>query len=738
MPEARPRQAPWGLLLVIVAVLGVLLLKDAVLAPPELRTENSPGQFDAVRAFDRLAEVLGDESPHPVDSAANDLVRERLVAVIRRLGYQPEVRDATSCRSSAERGFAVCARVRNVVFAVPDASGVIDNAIMMAAHYDSVPAAAGANDDGLGVAVLLELAHLLEQPPNRPVVFLFTDGEELGLLGAQAFVRDDPLADAISEVINVEARGALGPVFMFETGEPNANDVMDFLRHADHPVANSMMTSVYQRMPNDTDLTVFLQRGYDGLNYAVSGRVDVYHSQRDNLAAVHLPSLQHMGDLTLTALRNKLNADDVEPRAILFSDVAALGVITLPIWMGWLVIALGLVASAMRMPPMPALKRSAWVPLAALAGAAALGWAAHFVVDAIRPERFWWQAHPIPAQVLTYLCALLPMIALARWLSDAERSIAEYHGSWFWFAAAGLGLGVVATGALIVFLLPLLGYISAVVVERFSERVGCMLHWVASAFLLAFMAQFVMQVEYLLGSALMPVLSFLVALAAMPLVFLGAMRGGKVSGVPLRVAALGFAVAAGGALWLPAYSSERPGALNLVHVTTEGGSFWATRMRDLEMPPAFAQAGFEVSTLDRFEGEFQRLAPALAPHSSDTTVTREGDRLAVRLGRRADGTTRVRFPNKAGARDFLFDDEPLAMSSDEDVTFVCRGRACVGKELSVRVDGARAFELVIEEARYGLPQGAESVTVLRGDTFVPYQSGDHTLTIQRLSIAAGE
>ena len=62
-------------------------------------------------------------------------------------------------------------------------------ALVLTAHYDSVEASPGFGDDGIGVAVWLEVAHLLkQQPPTQPVVFLLTDGEETGLLGAQAFV----------------------------------------------------------------------------------------------------------------------------------------------------------------------------------------------------------------------------------------------------------------------------------------------------------------------------------------------------------------------------------------------------------------------------------------------------------------------------------------------------------------------------------------------------------------------
>ena len=56
---------------------------------------------------------------------------------------------------------------------------------------------------------------------RRPVSFLFNEGEELGLVGARAFLAD-PLAGKVDSLVNLEARGVTGPVMMFETSVPTA------------------------------------------------------------------------------------------------------------------------------------------------------------------------------------------------------------------------------------------------------------------------------------------------------------------------------------------------------------------------------------------------------------------------------------------------------------------------------------------------------------------------------------
>jgi hypothetical protein len=82
-------------------------------------------------------------------------------------------------------------------FSVDVGSG--DRVLMLIAHHDAVPGSPGANDNAASVAILL---HLLERlalrPPSRlRVRFLFPACEELGYLGARAYVRDVPTPGVI-------------------------------------------------------------------------------------------------------------------------------------------------------------------------------------------------------------------------------------------------------------------------------------------------------------------------------------------------------------------------------------------------------------------------------------------------------------------------------------------------------------------------------------------------------------
>jgi len=184
-------------------VLAVLLVAAGLAAwrqvPPAPRPAEAPDDvFSARRAYVLLEQLVGDGIPHPNGSPQNDVVRERILGILRGMGCEPEVQEAVVDRRG--RPFTV----RNVMVRLPGtgagrndadpnpASGTLSgrerSAVLLMAHYDSVPEGPGASDDGVSVAVILEVARILRTapPPRNDVILLITDAEEYGLLGVVA------------------------------------------------------------------------------------------------------------------------------------------------------------------------------------------------------------------------------------------------------------------------------------------------------------------------------------------------------------------------------------------------------------------------------------------------------------------------------------------------------------------------------------------------------------------------
>jgi acetylornithine deacetylase/succinyl-diaminopimelate desuccinylase-like protein len=243
-------------LLVFALLLAGFAVKGLLVAPPSAPGHVNAGDFDTGRAIGRLQHILGDQRPHPVDSPADDAVRERLIRELRSIGLQPRVHEAMDCSAIPKTRFVSCSHVRNVVATVP--SRRPGPHLLLNAHYDSTPTGPGAGDDGLGIAVLLEIGAILKAaPPPRPVTLLFNEGEEYGLNGAHAFVRADPLASRVNSLINIDVRGVTGPALMYETSDPNGGAIELYGKAAKRPYANSISTDFAKLIPNTTDVVFF-------------------------------------------------------------------------------------------------------------------------------------------------------------------------------------------------------------------------------------------------------------------------------------------------------------------------------------------------------------------------------------------------------------------------------------------------------------------------------------------------
>jgi hypothetical protein len=297
--------ANWTVLLFVLLVAGICAVREGV--PDPLPATVSQDVFSADRALAHLNAFA--TAPHPIGSAEHDRVRDFLVAQLTALGLTPEIQRATGVTARYE----VAGTVENIVARLKGTSGAAD-ALALVSHYDSVPAGPGAGDDGAGVAALLETLRALRAgPPVRnDILFVITDGEEDGLLGASAFVAENPAAKDVRVVLNFEARGNAGESQMFETSAGNGRLVQMFAQAAPHPSGSSLTYEIYKHMPNDTDMTVFKKVGAAGLNFAFIGHWEAYHTPLDNAQSLDRGSLQQQGENALSLARSFGNADLVQ------------------------------------------------------------------------------------------------------------------------------------------------------------------------------------------------------------------------------------------------------------------------------------------------------------------------------------------------------------------------------------------------------------------------------------------
>jgi hypothetical protein len=297
--------------LAILILLGLLAIRS--IEPPPAVDANAPAtEFSAARAMRDVREIA--KRPHPLGSAENDRVREYLVGRLRELSANPEVQTATVARH-IPLGPDTWAVANNLVAKIPGTHPT--GAVLMVAHYDSVPSGPGAGDDAASVAAILETIRALKAgatPLRNDLIVLFTDGEELGLLGALGFVKSRPSPDNIKVVLNFEMRGDYGPSMMFQTSTHDSWLIDQLADAAPFPYATSAAAAVYKRLPNDTDLTVFLDAGMAGMSFAAAGGITRYHTALDNADLLDQRTLQHQGTYALSMARRFGAIDLNDPR----------------------------------------------------------------------------------------------------------------------------------------------------------------------------------------------------------------------------------------------------------------------------------------------------------------------------------------------------------------------------------------------------------------------------------------
>lgn len=116
-----------------------------------------------------------------------------LAGALKAMGYAPELDPVDFVGSRGGDKDAEDAGKRepwnNIIVEIPGRS-VPDQVLVLAAHFDAVPNSPGADDNGSGVAAVLEAARVLkDRPMQRTVRLIFFNLEEVGLVGSRAYVQ---------------------------------------------------------------------------------------------------------------------------------------------------------------------------------------------------------------------------------------------------------------------------------------------------------------------------------------------------------------------------------------------------------------------------------------------------------------------------------------------------------------------------------------------------------------------
>lgn len=348
-PPRRPRAAGWlvrlfravfgyrktSLTLLVAAVFAasvVLSAVDNLLQYSVAMPTNALEQRVLHLLWDALQYVASTE--HTYTSHGNDKIHDYLEAqvaqYVARKNYSETAPAGPAAVMFAVKYLAhdsvlyyesnnVVARVNGTNAALP--------ALLISAHFDSVPTSEGVTDDGMGVAAMLGLlayytSDAVEQP-ERTLVFNFNNNEEFGLYGATAFVQH-PWFASIGYFLNLEGTGAGGKAVLFRGTDIG---VVRLFRSVRFPYATSLFQQGFNNrlIHSETDYAVYAAAGLRGLDLAFYKPRDVYHTTGDNIRNVNEKSLWHMLASSLDVVRHVASRPidlDSEPAGLASRDLA--------------------------------------------------------------------------------------------------------------------------------------------------------------------------------------------------------------------------------------------------------------------------------------------------------------------------------------------------------------------------------------------------------------------------------
>jgi Peptidase family M28 len=768
-----PQRSSRGLLISLAFLALVFVLTITQYRPSAPKPTDAPaGEFSAGRARETLRQLVGDGVPHPVGTAADAIVREKIVRILSDLGYQPQIQSGFACDE-----WGVCGAVKNVVARIDGAA--VPGAVLVSAHYDSVPAGPGASDDGVGTVAVLEIARALKNhPPLRhPLVILLNEGEEAGLLGAKAFVEAHPWAHEVKAAVNLDNRGSSGISQMFETGDANDWAVRIYDGAILRPMTNSISYMAYKLLPNDTDFTVYKAAGYQGLNFAFIGNVQNYHTPHDNFQNADPRSLQQEGEnglASVLALADEVLTNPPIGEAVYF-DIFGRAIVR---WKASRSFAIALVLAILLLIEVVIVIRRFAVGVGAIA-LGVIGWLGAVLISGglayalfkllrianrFPPEsaQYSWIAHPLPAQIAFFAVAFAGVGVVALLIAKRAGFWGFWIANYIFFAALGVVTAKLATGACYIFIVPALGAIVAAIpamlTKEDSQGQKEFAAILPAALTFVMFVPLLWQLYEALGTVFLPAVAALFALALagiLPLLALDTPRERRAFTEDSIGVAL---IAAIVALFMAPYSAASPERVNIQYWLDADAhaAKWVASPDSRRLPaPLAAAAGFSEKRTAVFpwspERRFAADAPDLKlPPPELTILSAEAiggkTRYDIKLiSPRGAPAMSLVFPVSAGTTAIEVAGHALAEPSGRVLEFlqsvVPDWRFCeiptvdaAGVEMKFTIASTSPVEIYVGDKSFSLPPEGLPIAAARPANTISSQDGDVTLVTRRVKL----
>jgi carboxypeptidase Q len=191
----------------------------------------------------------------------------------------------------------------NVIAEIPGTDPRLkDETVMLGGHFDSWHAGTGATDNAAGSAVMLEAVRIIQAlglKPKRTIRIALWTGEEQGLLGSRAYVRQQfrdstgtkPAFDKFSAYYNIDnGTGIVRGVYL--QGNEAVRPIFDAWMA---PFRSMGMTTITPRNTGGTDHLAFDGAGLPGFQFIqdpVEYGTRTHHSNQDVFERIQEPDME--------------------------------------------------------------------------------------------------------------------------------------------------------------------------------------------------------------------------------------------------------------------------------------------------------------------------------------------------------------------------------------------------------------------------------------------------------------
>ena len=184
--------------------------------------------------------------------------------------------------------------------------GKSDEVIIISAHYDHLGRDKegnifyGADDNGTGVAALLEIASSFVEIKNklkRSILFIVFDGEEWGLQGASAYINNPafPYEKTVA-MLNMDTIGRNKPDEIYILGSLRSPDLKESNDRVNEKIGLKLLDTIEFAFDYGSDHYPFYEKGIPSIDYTSSYHED-FHNITDTVEKVNIEKVSKVAEL---------------------------------------------------------------------------------------------------------------------------------------------------------------------------------------------------------------------------------------------------------------------------------------------------------------------------------------------------------------------------------------------------------------------------------------------------------